>query len=521
MAERTLTNAAGGDQEAALRDVLDTPQAGPRAIRGAGLRVGSYVTATLLTLISAPLLTRHLGSVRFGQYYVVVALVALVGGLTEGGLGTIGLREYAMLAGSARERFMRNLLGMRLAFSSIGALGAVGFAALADYPAAMLAGTAVAGLGIVIATVQSTLAVPIYSSLRIGRQVAMELLTQVLTVTLVVLGVLAGAGILPFLAIPVPAGLFLLGWTFLYVRGEAPVWPAFAVAQWRSVFRETYPVAASTAVQTLYLRSVILIMSLVAGKLAVGTYALSIRVMEILAGIPLLLVTTAFPIVARAARDDRQRLRYVIQRMFDTGLVVGVGMAVPTMLAAGFIMSVLVGNGGGMAASVLRIQAPALLLTFLSVGAGSVLIVTRRHRALLLSTVVGGLWCWFPSSVRAVAAWPACWGSSRSWARWRRLCGPAERRDSRCGRFLEWRCRRRWAWPSSSCSRSAICSGRWPFASSTAPACCSPEPFRWRSRKPFFTVFVACGADLRPSRERSGHGRSAAGGGPRMCTDQE
>lgn len=387
----TLTNAAGGDQESDFGDVLDTPEAGPRAIRGAGLRVGSYVAATVLTLVSAPLLTRHLGSVRFGQYYVVVALVALVGGLTEGGLGTIGLREYAMLAGAARERFMRNLLGMRLAFSSIGALGAVGFAALAGYPAAMLAGTAVAGLGVVIATVQSTLAVPLYSSLRIGRQVAMELLTQVLIVTLVVLGVLAGAGILPFLAIPVPAGLFLLGWTILYVRSHAPVRPAFALQQWRSVFRETYPVAASTAVQTLYLRSVILIMSLAAGQLQVGTYALSIRVMEILAGIPLLLVSTAFPILARAARDDRQRLRYVIQRMFDTGLVVGVGMSVPTMLGAGFIMSVLVGNGGGMAASVLRIQAPALLLTFLSVSAGSVLIVTRRHKALLLSTVVAVL----------------------------------------------------------------------------------------------------------------------------------
>jgi len=370
-----------------VRDVLDTPEAGPRAIRGAALRAGSYFTSALLVAVSAPLLTRHLGQVRFGEYYAVTSLVALVAGLTEGGLGAIGMREYASLSGERRRLFMRNLLGLRLAFVTVGLLGGIVFAGL-EYPSLLLAGTVIASVGILVTVAQTTLAVPLYTELVIGRRVLYEVLSQVVTVALVVVGVVIGAGLLPFLFIPIPAGLLLLGLTARMVGRRAPRRPAFDLRRWRSIVRDTYAVAASTAVQTLYLRSVILVMTLVASPAVWGVYAYSVRVLEILVGVPVLLVTTVFPVVARAVRDDRQRLAYVMNRTLQAGIIVGLGMSLATIIGAGLVMTILTGGHGGQAATVLRIQAPGLLLAFFSASWAIELIALRRHRALLVSSAV-------------------------------------------------------------------------------------------------------------------------------------
>jgi len=373
--------------ESDLHDVLDTSEAGPRTIRGAALRTSSYFISALLVAVSAPLLTRHLGQIRFGEYYAVGSLVALVSGLTEGGLGTIGMREYAGLAGEPRRRFMSNLLGMRLAFVGVGLLGGLVFAGI-EYSSLLVAGTAIASVGVLIGVAQATLAVPLYTELVFGHRVFYELLSQAVTVALVILGVVIGAGLLPFLFIPVPAGLLLLLLTARMVGHRVPRRPAFDFGRWRTIIRDTYPVAASTAVQTLYLRSVILVMTLVASPAVWGTYAYSIRVLEILVGIPVLLVGTAFPVVARAVRDDRRRLAYVMERTLQAGIVVGLGMTLCTIIGAGLAMTILTGRHGDSAAAVLRVQSPGPLLAFFSASWAGQLIALRRHRALLVSSGV-------------------------------------------------------------------------------------------------------------------------------------
>ncbi|MFM8884353.1 MAG: hypothetical protein ACKOH7_06075, partial [Solirubrobacterales bacterium] len=106
-------------------EILDTGEAGPAALRGSLLRVGSYLRGLLLALLAAPLLIRYQGQEDFGRYFTVISIVAIVAGLTEGGLNLIATREYANLRGSERHEVMANLFGMRLVFSVLGGLIAV------------------------------------------------------------------------------------------------------------------------------------------------------------------------------------------------------------------------------------------------------------------------------------------------------------------------------------------------------------------------------------------------------------
>ncbi len=369
--------------------ILDAPTAGGRVIRGSVPRIGGYLVGVLLGVLAAALMTRHLGVVGWGRYVTVTSLVAIVGGLSEAGLSAIGAREYATREGDERDRLMRNLLGLRLVITVVGVVGAVVFAVAAGYDSVLVAGTLLAGLALLLMVAQQMYMVPLGTTLRIGLVSALDLARQLATVVVVVALVVAGSGLLPFLAIPLPVGLALLLLTVVLVRGAIPFRPAFERAQWKHVFELTIVYSAAAAVASIYASLTVVIASLLATSTELGYYGASFRVFSVLTALPLLAVNLAFPILARAALNDEARLKYVIQRLFEAALVFGAWLALATSLGARFAIGVVAGRHFEPSVAVLQIQGVALLATFLTVTWGTGLLALHRHRALLLANMVG------------------------------------------------------------------------------------------------------------------------------------
>ena len=130
------------EQPAAV-DLLDTSAAGPAAIRGSVLRVSAYAAGVLLSVGSASLLVRHLGVVDFGHYATVMSLITVCAGVTDLGITAIGVRDYSTRTGPERDRLLRNLLGVRIAATSAGVVGATLFALAAGYERTVVLGTVV------------------------------------------------------------------------------------------------------------------------------------------------------------------------------------------------------------------------------------------------------------------------------------------------------------------------------------------------------------------------------------------
>ena len=163
---------------AAERDLLDSTEAGVRALRGGALRSAGYAVGILLALVSAPLLIRHLGVTTFGKYVTATAIITIVAGLTEGGLNAVVLRGYATLRGRERDQLMRNALGARLTLSVVGVCGAIAFTAVAGYGSTLVLGVTLAGVGLVFQLLQSVLSVPLQSELRLGWATLADLIRQ-------------------------------------------------------------------------------------------------------------------------------------------------------------------------------------------------------------------------------------------------------------------------------------------------------------------------------------------------------
>ncbi|TMK98967.1 MAG: hypothetical protein E6G34_05525 [Actinobacteria bacterium] len=388
MIELNAAEAAEALEQPAPIDILDSSEAGGLIVRGGTLRLFGYVGGLGLSVAGISLLTRHLGVAEYGQYTTVLSLVSVVGAVTDAGMGGLGTREFAVTAGAKRDQLMRDLLGLRLALTAGGSLFALAFALAADYRPALLIGTALACFGLLATVTQTMFAVPLAATLQLGWMTALDFARQALTVMFIVALVLAGAGVLPLLAIALPVNVLLTLVTIQRVRGQMPLRPSLHPRGWLGLLRSTVAFAMAMAVGTVYVYTAQVLTSIVASKYQNGLFAVSFRVFIVLVFIPGLLVGAAFPLLARAARDDRERLQYALERLFDTSIILGAGAALGLVLGAGAIISVVGGSNYAAAASALRIQGIALAVSFTLATWGFALLSLREHRGLIVTNAL-------------------------------------------------------------------------------------------------------------------------------------
>jgi O-antigen/teichoic acid export membrane protein len=367
--------------------------------RGGAARAASYAVGSLITAIGSVFLLRHLGLVEFGRYGTVMALLAIVSGVTEGGLSTTATRDMSLLqSGTDRRRLLRDLVALRIALSTAGVAAAVGFALLAGYDSTMVAGTLVAGVGVLLVSVQAALLVPLIVDLRNGRVAVNEVVRQSLLVVGIVGLVLAGTGLGPFFTNQLAVGVVLLALTPLVVGRGSLVLPRFDWGPMWRLLRAAAPLAVATVLGTIYFRILVVIASVLTDDVETARFVTSSRIFELLIGLPLLMTGVVLPVMAVAARDDPGRLRYVTQRLTEVAALSGGLICLVLVLGARPILVLLGGDQYGTVADVLRLQSPMILTLFLVAAWSPVLIALHRQRALVVTTslglttaVVGGL----------------------------------------------------------------------------------------------------------------------------------
>lgn len=365
-------------------DILDSNQAGGRAIRGGAMRTLSYFAAMLLSLASVPFMTRHLGTVDYGYFVAVSSIIFIIGGLTEAGLTNLGIREYSVLDGAARDRFLRELVGLRLVLTVAGVLVATAFAWLSGAREVVVQGTFITGVGLLLTLTQQTYMVSLTAQLRLGWVSILELIKHATISAGIVALVLASASLLPFFLTSVAGGLIMLVCTLVLLRSESALLPAYDRASWLRMLRDVAPYALAAAVGLVYFRLAIILMSYIAPARETGLYGAAYRIVETVGVIPWLVVSAGFPILARAARDDGNRLRYSLQKLFDVSALMGALISLSVAVGAPFAIQVVAGPEFRDSVPVLRLQALSLVTGFLVATWSFALLSLKRYAALLI-----------------------------------------------------------------------------------------------------------------------------------------
>lgn len=372
-----------------LDDPLSLPTAGPRAVRGGAIRVAGYLLGSGLAAAASIILLRYLGVVDFGRYVTVMSVVAIVTGLTDVGLTLVGQREYVLQGtDEARRQLTATVLGIRFLVTPIAVALAVLFAFVAGYGTKLVLGTAIAGTSLIFANAALTFTIPLTAQLRFGAVTVAEVAQQLLTVAGNALLVAVGAGLLAFFGVQVVAAFGALVLTAALLGRRHLSWPRFVGSEWRSILVEALPMGLAVVVSVLYLRALVVMASLLTSGYETGLFATSYRILQILVAVPALMVGSAFPIMAATASSDHARLRYILQRLLEASLLVAIILVIVLAIAAEPIVRILGGSAYTPAATVLRIQAFALLGGFASVVWTTALIAIRRQAVLI---VINGL----------------------------------------------------------------------------------------------------------------------------------
>lgn len=357
----------GPSAELEAGEILADGEVAGRVVRGGALRTGSFLAANLLAAAGAVVVLRYLGVDEFGRYATVISLVAIVQGFTDAGLTVTGTREMSLAPGpDDRRELLRHILAIRLVLTGAGVLFAVAFAAIAGFGAQLVAGTAVAGAGILIASVASALLLPLAVELRNGVIAAAEVVRQGSMVLAWLVAAVAGASLIWFFAAQVVAGLALLALVPIVLRGQVSYRPAWSADRIRALVAVGLPIAVGAALTIMYFKVLVILMSLLGSEEDTGLYATAARIFELVAGLPGVLAIVALPVLTVAATSNKDRLDYVMQMMTEVAFLGGVLIALVLAIAAEPILLVLGGEQYVGAAPVLRIQCVAIVSLFVA-----------------------------------------------------------------------------------------------------------------------------------------------------------
>jgi O-antigen/teichoic acid export membrane protein len=344
--------------------------------------MGGYFVGILASTVSSAMLFRHLGVVVTGQYVTALSLVAIVTAFSDLGLTAVGIREISTRPEEERWGLAKDLLGLKLTLTLLGGV-AITLIAWAAYSAALAEGVALAVVGLGFSTTQDNYAIALIVNLRLGWVAAMDLMRNLMTAAFTIALVLLGAHLIPFLGISIPVCIAVTLVTAALVRHGRSLAPSFSLKRWRIFVSSVLPYSAAVAASVLYYRVAILLISAIASATQLGYFSVSYRVIEVLTVVPGLLVSSAFPILARSARDDVARFDYALRKVFEISLIAGAWVAVSIAVAAPIAISIIGGPTFHDADDVLAVLGIGLGALFVNVVWSYGLLSLGLHRLIL------------------------------------------------------------------------------------------------------------------------------------------
>jgi polysaccharide transporter, PST family len=338
-----------------------------RVIGNAGWLLGERALRMVMGFLVGIWIARYLGVEQYGLLNYATAFVGILAFFGSPGLEPLAVRDMVREPDS-RDSTLGTLLALRLA----GGLGLVLLAAAAIL--LLRPGDGVAATLVILISLAQVLmafdAIDCWFQARVTSRYAVIAKASAFlaaTAARVVL-ILADAPLTAFAwAIFGEAVLFVLAMLAAYrLSGLAPgAWRA-SRARARSLVAEGWPLMLSAFFAAVYLRIDQVMLGDMSGFAEVGTYAVAIRLVEVLYVVPAVIAASVFPAILKSKELSRPLYDARIQSLYDAMLWMAVVLAIPLCILAPLIVHWLFGDAFAAAAPALAVLAWMPVLVFLN-----------------------------------------------------------------------------------------------------------------------------------------------------------
>ena len=294
--------------------------------------IGKAVTVGL-GLLAFAIITRTLGQDGFGQFTTVYGFLAVFGILVDLGLQMTTPRLIADPANDEKT-IVGNALTIRLVFSIIFLAAAPLIAMLFPYPTEVKFSIAVAAAGLVFVSLTTTLTSLFQKHLVMQRVVIAEIIAKTLYLILLITAVKINASLITIIIVTIVESAVAFVLLYGFARRLTKISLAFDLNTWKKILTYTWPLAVTIALNLIYFKGDIVIMSIFRSEAEVGLYGAPYRVLEVLINAAYLFLGLILPLLGAAvAANNLPRLRTVLQATFDFLII----MVVPLVIG-GFIL---------------------------------------------------------------------------------------------------------------------------------------------------------------------------------------
>jgi O-antigen/teichoic acid export membrane protein len=343
-----------------------------------GRAVGIVAQGVALILVA-----RRLGPAEYGAFALVSTLTMMATALADWGLLLVGARAVARHPEDER-RILQACLSLRLLLGVAALVLLVGLAFAGSSDGRVHVAAAVAGLSFIPGAWMAIGIIVAQVELRMERVAIPMVLGSVASMGWMLAVLALDGGIVALSASFTVGALVSAAACVVMTRGRLPLRPHRDRQLWRSLMRESTPVALSLVFVTVYFYVDALLLARLSTTAQLGLYDSAYRFVQLGPLIPGILVNSVFVLAARHAARDRDRLRLFVREFAS---VIALVAPLPFLLLATAphdLIVLLYGSAYEDAAPVLAILAVAVALMILSGVVGPLLVAVGRERSTMV-----------------------------------------------------------------------------------------------------------------------------------------
>lgn len=295
---------------------------------------GRFATAAV-SIVVLKLISGYLGRAGYGEYTTIYEFLAFFAIAADFGIFQIAVKEMSAHPAKRAEIF-GNILALRLILT----VGAMATAIGAVFLIPKYSGSAIP-LGVAIASVTTFLTI-LFGTLSSLLQVELKMQWNVVGLVVAKFAALGwmlaaifkffpddpAAGFAQLLVAGIVGGILQVAIVFAAARRVERIRLRFDFRFWRKILRETLPYGAAILLATIYIREDVILLSLMRNSEEVGIYGVAARILENLSVLSVFFLNSALPAMARLFRDNREKLKKLLQLAFDFLILLGLPIVI-------------------------------------------------------------------------------------------------------------------------------------------------------------------------------------------------
>ncbi len=311
-------------------------------LNGAGSLIAGRYGVAVLGWLGTVLIVQHLTERAWGQLSFVLGLLGIVGLISDFRLGRVVVAEVIEADENVGE-IVGAYIGLRTAIGLCAYAIAMAWVTIGSYPSNVVEVTAVAGLNLVILSAGWGIAL-LFTARLWMRSVAIALFAgQVVQLALTVAIVFGGLGSpIAFASATVLNSLVFVVLLLFASRNVATLGVRIDLHRWGLWLREAAPLALGSALDTIYFRIDIVMLSILGTFRAVGSYSVAYKFSDLLGAVPgAVIAPAAALLIGHWAKGNLGAFHKTVRQAYLLLIVAAVGAGVGFFLVADHLVPLL------------------------------------------------------------------------------------------------------------------------------------------------------------------------------------